>query len=117
VPLRVRVEVIGPAALTWTDGRIRELTIGVDVERSLEVPVRSGATGRFPVTIRVTDPSGERVLAEEVIGVRATAFAGPALALIAATVVVLTVIGTVRQRRRGLALRTSPSDRTTERAR
>ncbi len=117
VPLRVRVEVIGPAALTWTDGRIRELTIGVDVERSLEVPVRSGATGRFPVTIRVTDPSGERVLSEEVIGVRATAFAGPALALIAATVVVLTVIGTVRQRRRGLALRTSPSDRTTERAR
>jgi len=111
VPLRVRVEVTGPAALTWTDGRVRELTLGVDVERSLEVPVRSGATGRFPVTVRVTDPSGERILSEDVIGVRATAVAAPALAVIGATVVALTVIGTVRQRRRGLAWRASTTDR------
>jgi hypothetical protein len=110
VPLRVRVEVTGPAALSWTDGRVRELTLGVDVERSLEVPVRSGATGRFPVTVRVTDPSGERTLSEDTIGVRATAVAGPALATIAAVVMALTVIGTVRQRRRGLAWRTSRPD-------
>jgi hypothetical protein len=106
VPLRVRLEVTGPAALTWTDGRVREVTLGVDAERSLEVPVRSGGTGRFPVTVRVTDPSGERVLATEVVGVRATALAGPALALIVVTVVALTVVGSVRQRRRGLAWRT-----------
>lgn len=106
VPLRVRIEVTGPAALTWTDGRIREVTLDVDAERSLEVPVRAGATGRFPVTVRVTDPSGDRLLAEEVVGLRATVLAGPALALIAAIVLVLTVVGTLRQRRRGLAWRT-----------
>ena len=112
LPLRVRVEVSGPAALTWTDGRVKEVVIASGEERAIEVPVRSGATGVFPVTIRVTDPSGERVLAREVIGVRATAVAGPALAVIAATVVVLVVIGTLRQRRRGLALRTveGPAD-------
>ena len=105
LPIRVRLEVTGPAALTWTDGRVREVTLGVDAERSIEIPVRSGGTGRFPVTVRVTDPSGERLLATEVVGVRATALAGPALALIAVTVVALTVVGSVRQRRRGLAWR------------
>jgi hypothetical protein len=106
LPIRVRLEVTGPAALTWTDGRVRELTLGVDAERSIEIPVRSGGTGRFPVTVRVTDPSGERLLASETVGVRATALAGPALALIAVTVVALIVVGSVRQRRRGLAWRT-----------
>ena len=106
VPLRVRVEVRAPAALTWTDGRVREVTLGVDAERSIEIPVRSGATGRFPVSIEVTDPTGERVLAADTVGVRATAVAGPALALIILTIVALTVYGTARQRRRGLAWQT-----------
>jgi len=107
VPLRVRVEVSGPAALTWTDGGVRELTFAVDADAAqpLEVPVRSGATGRFPVRVRVTDPSGERLLASEVASVRATALATPALASIAATVVLLTVVGSIRQHRRGLRLR------------
>ncbi len=110
LPLRVRVEVTGPAALTWTDGRVKEVVLAPGEERAIEVPVRSGATGVFPVTVRVTDPSGERVLARDVIGVRATAVAGPALALITATVVVLVVVGSLRQRRRGLALRTVPEE-------
>jgi hypothetical protein len=105
-PLRVRIEVSGPSALTWTDGRVRELSIASGETRAIEVPVRSGATGRFPVTVLVTDPSGQRVLATDVVGVRATAVAGPALVLIGVTVLVLTVVGTLRQRRRGLAWRT-----------
>ena len=115
VPLRVRIEVSGPAALTWTDGRVRELSVAPGEARAIEVPVRSGATGRFPVTVRVTDPSGQRVLATDVVGVRATAVAGPALALIGVTVLVLTVVGTLRQRRRGLAWRTEDRDGTTTR--
>jgi hypothetical protein len=111
VPLRVRVEVSGPGALTWTDGRVRELSLAQGQTRAIEVPVRSGATGRFPVTVRVTDPTGQRVLATEVVGVRATAVAGPALALLGVTVLVLTVVGTLRQRRRGLAWRTADRDR------
>ena len=110
LPLRVRVEVTGPAALTWTDGRVKEVVLAPGEERAIEVPVRSGATGVFPVTVRVTDPSGERALARDVIGVRATVVAGPALALITATVVVLVVVGSLRQRRRGLALRTVPEE-------
>jgi hypothetical protein len=106
VPVRVRLELTGPAALTWTDGRVRELVLGVDDSRSIEVPVGVGGTGRFPVTVRVTDPSGERLLATEVVAVRATAVAQPALLAIAATVLALTVVGTLRQRRRGLAWRT-----------
>jgi hypothetical protein len=98
---RVRVEVSGPAALTWTDGRVREVMLTPDASGSIEIPVRSGPTGRFPVTVRVTDPTGGRVLATETIAVRATAVAGPALALISTLVVALVVIGTVRQRRRG----------------
>lgn len=103
VPLRVRVTVSSSAALTWTDGPEREVPLGVDTEHSVEIPVRSGATGRFPVTITVTDPTGERVLASDTVGVRATAIAGPALALIILTIGMLIVYGTARQRRRGVA--------------
>jgi len=101
VALRLRVEVTGPAALTWTDGRVRELVLAPDASGSLEIPVRSGPTGRFPITVRVTDPTGERVLATDTLSVRATAVAGPALVLISALVIALIIIGTVRQRRRG----------------
>lgn len=103
LPVRTRVEVVGPAALTWPDGRVREVTFAAVGERSIELPVRSGATGRFPVRVSVTDPSGTRELATVTVGVRATALAGPALVLIGATVLVLLVVGSVRQRRRGLA--------------
>jgi len=101
VALSVRVELVGPAALTWTDGRVRELVLAPDASGSLEVPVRSGPTGRFPVTVRVTDPTGARLLANETLSVRATAVAGPALGLISALVVLLIIVGIVRQRRRG----------------
>ena len=101
VAMRVRVEVTGPAALTWTDGRVRELVLAPDGTGSLEIPVRSGPTGRFPVVVRVTDPTGERVLTSETLSVRATAIAGPALGLLSVLIVMLLVVGIVRQRRRG----------------
>ena len=110
LPVRARVEVIGPAALTWPEGRVREVTFDAVAERSLELPVRSGATGRLPVRVRVTDPTGTREFAAVTVGVRATALAGPALALIGATVLVLLVVGSVRQRRRGLAWPQPASD-------
>jgi hypothetical protein len=106
VPVRVRLELTGPAALTWPEGRVRELTLDVSDARSIEVPLRASGTGRFPVTIRVTDPTGERLLASEVVSVRATAIAQPALLVIGSAVLALTVVGTLRQRRRGVAWRT-----------
>ena len=114
VPIRVRIEVTGPAALTWTDGRVRELVLPADGSGSVEMPVRSGPTGRFPVTVRVTDPTGERELATATLSVRATAVAGPALGLLAALVVVLGIVGTVRQRRRGPSVAAIRQDRDAE---
>ena len=99
--MRVRVEVAGPSALSWTDGRVRELVLAPDASGSLEIPVRSGPTGRFPVLVRVTDPTGERVLASETLSVRATVVAGPALGALSVLIITLLVIGIVRQRRRG----------------
>jgi hypothetical protein len=99
VPLRLVVDVIGPAALSWPDGSQRRLTLAADEERTLELPVRAGSTGTFPVVVRVSSPGGT-LLVDETLSVRATAVAGPALAGIGAVVAVLLVIGTIRQRRR-----------------
>jgi len=99
VPLRLVVDVTGPAALSWPDGTQRRLTLAADEERTLELPVRAGSTGTFPVVVRVSSPSGT-LLIDETLSVRATAVAGPALAGIGAVVAVLLVVGTIRQRRR-----------------
>jgi hypothetical protein len=100
VPLRLVVDVTGPAALSWPDGTQRRLTLGADEERTLELPLRAGSTGTFPVLVRISTPGGT-VLAEETLSVRATALAGPALVGIGIVVAVLLIAGTVRQRRRG----------------
>jgi hypothetical protein len=101
VPIRVRLEVEAPAAITWTAGTTRDVTLAVDAGRTLELPLRTGSTGQFPITVTVTDPTGERTLAAVTLSVRGTAVSGPALALIGGAIVALTIVGTVRQRRRG----------------
>jgi hypothetical protein len=100
VPLRLVVDVTGPAALTWPDGTQRRLTLGTDEERTLELPLRVGSTGTFPIVVRVSTVGGT-LLADETLSVRATALAGPALLGIGGVVVVLLAAGGVRQRRRG----------------
>lgn len=100
VPLRLVVDVTGPAALTWPDGTQRRLTLGADEERTLELPLRVGSTGTFPIVVRVSTVGGT-LLADETLSVRATALAGPALLGISGVVVVLLAAGGVRQRRRG----------------
>jgi len=109
LPLRVRVAVEAPAALSWPDGDLRILDLPAGGEQSLEFTVRSGSTGSFPVTITVTDPSGTRVLARETVAVRATALARTALGGIAIVVAALTIVGAIRQRRRGTGRRARSS--------
>jgi hypothetical protein len=99
VPLRIVVDVSGPAALSWPDGAQRRLSLASDEERTLEVPVRAGSTGTFPVVVRVSTTTGT-LLTDETLSVRATALAGPALLGIGTVVAALLVIGTIRQRRR-----------------
>lgn len=100
VPLRVVVDVTGPATLTWPDGTQRRLTLGTDEERTLELPLRVSSTGTFPIVVRVSTAGGT-LLADETLSVRATALARPALLGIGGVVVVLLAVGGVRQRRRG----------------
>ena len=100
-PLQLRIEIESSAALTWPEGTVRTLTVGVDEDRALELPLRAGSSGSFPVTVRVTDTSGRRILATETLAVRATAVAGPALTGLGIVIAVLTAVGLVRQRRRG----------------
>jgi len=111
IPLRVRVEVDGPSALTWPEGRVRELVLASDGSGSLEIPVRSGPTGRFPVTVRVTDPSGVRELVTSTLSVRATTIAAPALGFISAVIAILVIVGAARQSRRGPTVSPGRSDR------
>jgi hypothetical protein len=101
LPLRLQVTLTSPAALGWPQGTTRAVFLDVEQRIELTLPVRSGSTGVFPVTVTVTDPSGRRVLAEETVSVRATALAGPALSIIGVVVLTLTIAGLVRQRRRG----------------
>ncbi len=100
LPLRATVEVTGPAGLAWPEGRVREVLLPAGDDVVLEVPVAARGTGTFPVVVRVLDAVGGE-LAAVTVAVRSTAVAGPALAGIAAAVVVMTVVGLVRQRRRG----------------
>jgi len=101
VPIMVRLEVEGPAAIAWTAGTTRDLALAVDAGRTVELPLRTGSTGQFPVAITVTDPTGQRTLASATMSVRGTAVSGPALSLIGLTIAALTIVGTIRQRRRG----------------
>ena len=101
LPLRLRLELDAPAALTWPEGTMRMLSLAPGGEQGLEFAVRSGSTGSFPVTFTVTDPTASRVLAVETVAVRATALARPALTGMAAVILALTILGTIRQRRRG----------------
>lgn len=101
LPIRVRLQVESSAAITWTAGRTRDLTLAVDSGRTVELPLSTGSTGQFPVSITVTDPTGQRTLAGETLSVRGTAVSGPALRLIGVAIATLTVVGTIRQRRRG----------------
>jgi hypothetical protein len=83
VPIRVRLEVTGPAALTWTDGRVRELC-------SHRTPTARSRSRSAPADRPVPrhgarhGPDRRAAARDRDRRVRATAVAGPALALIAA---------------------------------
>lgn len=101
LPLRLRLDLTSPAALTWPEGTLQVVSLAPGGEQGLELAVRSTSTGSFPVTVSVTDPTATRLLAVETVAVRATALARPALTGMAAVIAALTIVGTIRQRRRG----------------
>jgi hypothetical protein len=97
-PLVVQVEVASPGRLRFPEGRTSEpILLETGGSQTVEFPVTAVSTGSFPLTVRVTDPSGGRELARTVVPVRSTAVSGPALAGIGVVVLALLLIGARRR--------------------
>ncbi len=97
-PVIVRVEVTSQGRLTWPDGRHSEpLVLADDGRATVTFATRAVSTGTFPVTVRVTDPSGRHEIARTTLSVRSTAISGPAIAATAGVVFVLVIYGVIRR--------------------
>jgi hypothetical protein len=100
-PVTVQVEVASQGRLLWPEGRRSEtLVLPEDGSATVTFPTQALSTGTFPVTVRVTDPSGARELQRTDLSVRSTAISGPALAVIGGAIVLLLLSGALRRRSR-----------------
>jgi hypothetical protein len=99
-PITVRVEVTSQGRLVWPDGRRSELLELADGSaQTVSFRTRALSTGTFPVTVRVTDPTGEHELERTTLSVRSTAISGPALSATGLFVLALLLAGALRRRR------------------
>jgi hypothetical protein len=99
-PITVRVEVASQGRLVWPDGRRSEpLELTDGATQTVSFRTRALSTGTFPVTVRVTDPSGEHELERTTLSVRSTAISGPALSATGLVVLALLLVGALRRRR------------------
>jgi hypothetical protein len=99
-PITVRVEVASQGRLVWPDGRRSEpLELTDGVSQTVSFRTRALSTGTFPVTVRVTDPTGEHELERTTVSVRSTAISGPALSATGLAVLALLLAGALRRRR------------------
>jgi hypothetical protein len=99
-PITVRVEVASQGRLVWPDGRRSEpLELTDGATQTVSFRTRALSTGTFPVTVRVTDPSGEHELERTTLSVRSTAISGPALSATGLVVLALLLAGALRRRR------------------
>jgi hypothetical protein len=99
-PITVRVEVASQGRLVWPDGRRSEpLELTDGATQTVSFHTRALSTGTFPVTVRITDPSGEHELERTTLSVRSTAISGPALSATGLAVLALLLAGALRRRR------------------
>ena len=97
-PIVVDVELDSPGTLRWPEGRrVGGVVLETDESWTVTFPTEALSTGAFPVSVRVTDPSGQRELASGTIAVRSTAISGPALGVISAIVLGLLIVGVLRR--------------------
>lgn len=98
-PVTLQVEVASQGRLVWPDGRRSEpVTLEEEGSATVSFATEALSTGTFPVTVRVTDPSGTVEVARTTLSVRSTTISGPALTGISALVVILLLIGGLRRR-------------------
>lgn len=97
--IMVSVEVASPGRLVWTETRrsVEPVELQPGGSHTVSFPVRALATGTFPVTVRVTDPSGVHELGRSSMTVRSTAISGAALSLIGLAILILLLLGALRR--------------------
>lgn len=100
-PLRVRLSVRSGVGLDWPEGReAGPVTLRPGSSETVSFAVQAVSRGRVPVTVTVTDPSGRLQLGRARLAVRSTAIGTPALATVATVVLILLVVGVLRNRPR-----------------
>lgn len=98
-PINLQIEITSQGRLVWPEGRRSEvLTLEEDSSTTVSFATEALSTGTFPVTVRVTDPSGGVELQRTTLTVRSTAISGPALTGISSVVVILLLLGGLRRR-------------------
>ena len=97
-PILVDVEVDSPGTLQWPEGRRAErIELQADESRTVTFETQALSTGSFPVTVRVSDPSGTHEYTVATVAVRSTAISGPTLLAIAVVVLGLLLAGVLRR--------------------
>lgn len=97
-PILVDVEVDSPGTLQWPEGRRAErIELQPDESRTVTFETEALSTGAFPVTVRVSDPSGTHEYTVATVAVRSTAISGPTLLAVAVVVLGLLLTGVLRR--------------------
>lgn len=98
-PIAVQIEVASQGRLRWPEGHRSEvIVLGEGETQTVSFTTHAVSTGTFPVTVRVTDPSGTQELDRTTLSVRSTAVSTVALSVIGGAVLVLLAIGFLRRR-------------------
>lgn len=97
----VAVEVQSTGQLRWDEQRSEPLLLEPGTSQTVSFGTEARSTGTFPVTVRVTDPSGMHELGRSRMTVRSTAISGTALSLIGLLILFLLLLGALRRPDRG----------------
>ncbi len=97
-PISVLVTVGGSGNLSWRRGQTQTVTLQGEGSRTVAFETKASGPGTFPVTVRVTDLAGRRILEETTMSVRSTAISRTALLIIGAAVALLLLVGVIRRR-------------------
>jgi hypothetical protein len=96
-PVRVVVEVDSLGRLSWPDGESRTVVLTGEGAQTVAFEAVALGRGTFPVTVRVSDPSGHRVLEQVTLSVRSTAMSRPALVGMGVVILLLVIRGLWRR--------------------
>jgi hypothetical protein len=97
-PLQVTVTLESQGRLLWPEGRTSEvIELSDGATHTTSFATQAVSTGTFPVTVVVTDPTGDVELARTSVSVRSTAISRPALTAVAVLVAVLLLVGSLRR--------------------